>query len=63
SALSLTSGQPAGTVTAFDKKRGILVQCGDGVLCVTELQRQQKKAMGYKDFMNGARDFVGTRLV
>ena len=60
------SGQPtvpAGTVTAFDKKRGILVQCGDGLLCVTELQRQQKKAMGYKDFMNGARDFVGTRLV
>ena len=58
------SGQPTvpGTVTAFDKKRGILVQCGDGVLCVTELQRQQKKAMGYKDFMNGARDFVGTRL-
>ena len=54
---------PAGTVAAFDKKRGILVQCGDGVLCVTELQRQQKKAMGYKDFMNGARDFVGTRLV
>lgn len=58
------SGQPTvpGTVTAFDKKRGILVQCGEGVLCVTELQRQQKKAMGYKDFMNGARDFVGTRL-
>ncbi len=65
SALSASSGQPAvpGTVTAFDKKRGILVQCGDGLLCVTELQRQQKKAMGYKDFMNGARDFVGTRLI
>ncbi len=59
-----SQGQNAapGTVTAFDKKRGILVQCGDGLLCVTELQRQQKKAMGYKDFMNGARDFVGTRL-
>lgn len=59
-----SQGQKAvpGTVTAFDKKRGILVQCGDGLLCVTELQRQQKKAMGYKDFMNGARDFVGTRL-
>ncbi len=53
---------PAGTVAAFDKKRGILIKCGDGLLCVTELQRQQKKAMGYKDFMNGARDFVGTRL-
>ncbi|MBO7122166.1 MAG: methionyl-tRNA formyltransferase [Treponema sp.] len=59
------SGRPAvsGTVAAFDKKRGILVKCGQGCLCVTELQRQQKKAMGYKDFMNGARDFVGTRLV
>lgn len=59
------SGQPTlpGTVAAFDKKRGILVKCGQGILCVTELQRQQKKAMGYKDFMNGARDFVGTILV
>ena len=59
------SGQSSvpGTVAAFDKKQGILVKCGQGVLCVTELQRQQKKAMGYKDFMNGARDFVGTRLV
>ncbi len=64
SVLSASSGQPAvpGTVAAFDKKRGILIKCGDGLLCVTELQRQQKKTMGYKDFMNGARDFVGTRL-
>lgn len=62
--LSALSGQSSvpGTVAAFDKKRGILIKCGDGLLCVTELQRQQKKAMGYKDFMNGARDFVGTRL-
>ena len=52
-----------GTVAAFDKKRGILIKCGQGYLCVTELQRQQKNAMGYKDFMNGARDFVGTLLV
>lgn len=65
SGLSTSSGQPTvpGTVAAFDKKRGILVKCGQGFLCVTELQRQQKKAMGYKDFMNGARDFVGTRLI
>ena len=57
-------GQPnnPGTVAAFDKKRGILIKCGQGILCVTELQRQQKNAMGYKDFMNGARDFVGTQL-
>ena len=56
------SAAAPGTVAAFDKRLGILVKCGQGFLCVTELQRQQKKAMGYKDFMNGARDFVGTRL-
>ncbi|MBO4547195.1 MAG: methionyl-tRNA formyltransferase, partial [Treponema sp.] len=58
-----TDSTVPGTVAAFDKKRGILIKCGQGFLCVTQLQRQQKNAMGYKDFMNGARDFVGTRLV
>jgi methionyl-tRNA formyltransferase len=52
----------AGTVVWYDKKRGILVRTGDGFLCVTELQWQAKKAMGYKDFMNGCRDFVGSVL-
>ena len=59
---SSSSATVPGTVAAFDKKRGILIKCGQGFLCVTELQRQQKNAMGYKDFMNGARDFVGTQL-
>ena len=42
--------------------RGILVQTGDGVLLVTELQWQAKKAMDYKSFMNGARNFIGSVL-
>ena len=52
----------AGTVLAYIKQRGILVQTGDGVLIVTELQWQAKKAMDYKSFMNGARNFIGSIL-
>jgi len=52
-----------GTVLQYDKARGILVQCGDGVLVVQELQWQAKKAMDYKSFMNGAHDFIGTVLL
>lgn len=51
-----------GTVIAYDKAVGILIKCGEGVLAATELQFQAKKAMDYKSFMNGARDFVGTVL-
>lgn len=51
-----------GTVLDYNKQRGILIQTGDGVLIVTELQWQSKKAMDYKSFMNGARNFIGTVL-
>jgi len=51
-----------GTVVSFDKKQGILVQTGSGLLAVTMLQRQAKKAMDAVSFMNGIRDFVGTVL-
>ena len=54
--------KPNGTVWDFVKSEGILIKTGDGILCVKELQRQGKKSMFYKDFMNGARDFVGTVL-
>ena len=56
-----TSAVP-GTVLAYNKQRGILIQTGDGVLIATELQWQAKKAMDYKSFMNGARNFIGTVL-
>jgi len=49
----------AGQVLGIDKKDGILIQTGEGVLCVTELQYQAKKALSWRDFLNGARDFAG----
>lgn len=51
-----------GTVIEFNKQRGILIQTGNGVLIATELQWQAKKAMDYKSFMNGSRNFIGTVL-
>lgn len=56
-----TSAVP-GTVLSYNKQRGILIQTGDGILIATELQWQAKKAMDYKSFMNGARNFIGTVL-
>ena len=52
-----TSAVP-GTVLEYNKQRGILIQTGSGVLIATELQWQAKKAMDYKSFMNGARNFI-----
>lgn len=51
-----------GTVLGTDKAKGILVQTGDGVLCVRRLQWQAKKAVGWSEFINGSRNFLGTVL-
>jgi methionyl-tRNA formyltransferase len=51
-----------GTVLGLDKKAGILVQTGDGLLALQRLQYQGKKALDFKSFLNGARDFIGSRL-
>jgi len=56
------SSEVPGTVLSFDKKRGILVQTGSGIIAVTELQRQGKKALDAPSFINGARNFIGTVL-
>jgi methionyl-tRNA formyltransferase len=53
---------PAGTVLGIDRKKGILVQTGRGVLCVEELQLQGKKALAWDAFMNGNRDIEGSIL-
>ena len=52
----------AGTVLEFSKSDGILIKTGNGILAVKKLQRQGKNAMDYKNFMNGARNFIGTVL-
>jgi methionyl-tRNA formyltransferase len=55
------AGKP-GTVLGVDKERGILVQTGDGILVLTMLQYQAKKALEWRAFLNGVRDFTGRRL-
>lgn len=57
------SSEKCGTVLPYQKSSGIEIVCGEGsVLAVKELQWQGKKAMDYKSFMNGARNFCGTVL-
>lgn len=52
-----------GTVLAFDKSKGIQIACGSGTsLFVKQLQWQGKNPLDHKSFMNGARDFIGSRL-
>jgi methionyl-tRNA formyltransferase len=56
------SGLEPGTVISVDKSRGIMVQTGRGLVALERLQVHGKKAMVYKDFANGARGLVGSRL-
>lgn len=42
-----------GKVIGLDASEGILVQTGSGILCITELQWETKKALKWKDFSNG----------
>jgi methionyl-tRNA formyltransferase len=50
----------AGLVLGTDK--GILIQTGEGILVVRKLQYQTKKALIWRDFLNGARNFTGIKL-
>jgi methionyl-tRNA formyltransferase len=52
-----------GQVLGKDKNKGILIQTGKGILAVSEMQYRAKKAMDWKAFLNGARNFIDTRLV
>lgn len=55
-------GKEPGLVLGSDKKNGILIQTGKGVIAVSNLQWQAKKAMNWKDFLNGSHNFIGTIL-
>ncbi len=48
-----------GTIIGIDKKNGIVIQTGNGLLAVQNLQKQGKKAMGWIDFINGAKNLEG----
>jgi methionyl-tRNA formyltransferase len=51
-----------GLVIGVDKKEGILIQTGRGVLAATRLQWKAKKALRFSDFLNGAKNFIGITL-
>lgn len=55
------TGQP-GQVFKVDKTEGFLIQTGQGLLALRQLQLQSKKSLDHLAFFNGARDFVGTIL-
>ena len=52
----------SGCVLGTDKSSGIIVKTGKGLLALKNVQLQGKKAMNWKDFMNGSRNYVGTVL-
>jgi methionyl-tRNA formyltransferase len=56
------SAKNSGQVLGIDKNNGILIQTGDGILSVTQLQYQAKKALFWRDFLNGVRNFSGSQL-
>ena len=51
-----------GEVLGKDRNKGILIRTGGGILAVSELQYRTKKALEWKAFLNGARNFIGERL-
>ena len=55
-------GTLPGQVLGKDADKGILIQTGKGILAVSRLQYQAKKALEWKDFLNGTRNFMGIRL-
>jgi len=57
-----TAEKSRGRVLGIDKNNGILIQTGDGILSVTKLQYQAKKALFWRDFLNGVRNFSGSQL-
>jgi methionyl-tRNA formyltransferase len=51
-----------GTVIAMDKKEGILIQTGEGILAVKKLKLEAKKELDFKSFINGTRAFINAQL-
>jgi methionyl-tRNA formyltransferase len=51
-----------GFVLGLDKQKGILIQSGYGILNIERLQLQAKRALFWKDFINGQKDLIGYKL-
>jgi len=57
-----TGAAEKGRVLGIDKNYGILINTGNGVLYVSELRLQARKALSWRHFLNGQGDFPGSRL-
>lgn len=44
-------------------KNGVYLQCKNGLVSLTKLQKPGKKVLGYRDFLNGERNLLNARLV
>ncbi len=51
-----------GEVVGVDKRYGILVKTGKGMLYIEKLQLQSKKPNDWQSFLNGQRTFIGSFL-
>ncbi|TFG64408.1 MAG: methionyl-tRNA formyltransferase [Spirochaetales bacterium] len=51
-----------GMVAGIDKEEGILIQTGNGILLVKELQMEAKKPLDWRSFLNGHPGFIGSFL-
>jgi methionyl-tRNA formyltransferase len=51
-----------GTVVCSRKGKGIAVATGDGLLWVDRLQLEKRKEMDWQSFLNGNKDFIGSKL-
>ena len=54
-------GMPPGSIASVDKK-GPVVVCGEGLLCLTRLQKDHGKPLAARDFLNGYVIARGDRL-
>lgn len=50
-----------GTIVKADK-HGLHLQCKDGQIAIYELQKEGKRVVDYKSFVNGERDLLGRKL-
>jgi len=57
-----SAAEMPGQVLGQNKKCGILIRTGKGILAVSQLQYKTKKALFWTDFLNGARGFPGSIL-
>jgi methionyl-tRNA formyltransferase len=56
------AGDEPGQVIGVDRRWGILIQTGEGVLAVRRLQLQAGKPVDWKSFINGHQEFDGAVL-